>query len=364
MAIRENNPNKKTPVDFDITKPDPELGHQSPSNRRIGYQSHLEIAMENDMSRLCKRLSISTQDFPKQIPSWLRELDEYIETHDRLLYSKISDHIFSSTPSESERFEVNAYTLMERVLGEYNEIQRPTEKQTKQKQIVLKFYDHVNLALKQHRMFSEQQKGIKLEVDGKIESALTKTTRELTNQLVGLVGIFTALSFIIFGSISSLDSILNALSDSESFILPALIVADAWAFCVLNLLFAFMHFVLRIINAEPNKPTPQPDRRVSFRRNSDDKPSTFQGLVQKYPLVFLANYILLSALLLLLASWAAIDTGVGSGLYNWVVSKDSWTFVLVFGAIIFTIIFLGRKLYNLYKLSDTLPKNRHHRRTP
>lgn len=48
------------------------------------------------------------------------------------------------------------------------------------------------------------------EVESILAPKISEITKEMTQQLVGLIGIFTALSFIVFGGISSLDSIFGA----------------------------------------------------------------------------------------------------------------------------------------------------------
>lgn len=345
---QQNPRNKKTPSDFDMTKSDskPEAEHSAESGTTS--QAVKENTMEKDMANLCTSLSVSTQVFPSRIEDWLKDLNDYIRRHDRLLYSVISDYAFGLDPDASTAFETNAYFLLDYELRAFDSLPSPTEEQKMRKRIILKFYDHVNLATKQHRMFSVQQADVEAVVEEKMESALTKTTRDLTNQLVGLVAIFTALSFIVFGSISSLDSILTTLSKKPDVVLPTLIVSVAWAFCIINLLFAFMYFVLRIIKTDTNR-------------------FDWKNSVQKYPMVFLTNYILLFAQLLLLGSWAAINTGVGSKFYNWALAHGSFTFLSVLVLIILVMGVTGVILlwfYNAPLKRRPSPRNRHRPRKP
>lgn len=276
------------------------------------------------MGKLCQGLTVSTQVFKKSIDQWLRELDEYIRSYERLLYSTISNYIYELDEKKYAIFELNIYSVFEYVMNQEPPKKNP-EKDTyeKRRRIVMKFYDHVNLAHRQFVLYSQKQADIESLVEKKIEPELAKSSKELTSQLVGLVAIFTALSFIVFGGISSLESLFSVLSQNDNAVLPTIIVAIAWAFCLMNLLFAFMYFVLRVMG------------------NKSDATEKEKPMVQKYPLVFISNYILLSAFLLSIGSWAAWVTGVGRGIYDCVLSHGDIAFVVGLVIIVAIIIGLG-----------------------
>lgn len=184
-------------------------------------------------------------------------------------------------------------------------------------------------------LYSQKQADIEFLIEKKIEPELAKSSKELTSQLVGLVAIFTALSFIVFGGISSLESLFSVLSQNDNAILPTIIVAIAWAFCMTNLLFGFMYFVLRVIGNKPDA-------------TEENIP-----MVRKYPLVFISNFILLSGLLLSLGSWAAWATGIGRGIYSCVLTHGDVIFVVGFAVIIAIIMGLGIWLVKSLKRSRT-----------
>lgn len=283
-----------------------------------------QLTMEANMGKLCQGLSVSTQVFKSSMEQWLRELDEYIVSYERLLYSTISNHIYELDEKKYAIFELNIYSVFEYVMNQEPPKTNPEkEVYEKRKRIVMKFYDHVNLAHRQFVLYSQKQADIESLVVKKIEPELAKSSKELTSQLVGLVAIFTALSFIVFGGISSLESLFSVLLQKGNAVLPTVIVAISWAFCLMNLLFAFMYFVLRITGAK------------------QDVTDEEEPLPQKYPLVFISNYILLSAFLLSLGSWAAWVTGIGRGIYDCVLSHGDIAFVVGFVIIVAIIIGLG-----------------------
>lgn len=288
-------------------------------------------AMNQGMYRICKELLTPSSLFLPE--TWLLSLDRYITEHDRLLYKSISNYIFDLNDNSFSTFLTNLDRAVEYRLSQSK---GPDDGDAARKlRTLLKFYDHVNLARTQFTMFSQKQDDIDRSIKSKLEPALAKSSKELTSQLIGLVAIFTALSFIIFGGISSLGSIFSVLSQRSESILPALIVAVAWAFCLLNLLFAFMYFVLRIINKAPD----------SINREGN--------LVQKYPLVFLINYCLLSALLLLLWAWAIKSVGIWDGLSSMALSHKYISCFLPLICVLCIIIILGWALYRRYKQDRT-----------
>lgn len=310
---------------------------QPSNNPGHDVSKQLQVVMENDMDHLCHGLSDSTQKFKGSIEGWLTGLDEYIEKYGRLLYSSISNYIYELDEKKYATFELNIYSVLEYVMNtpdstdpEQNAIL------VKRKKYVLKFYDHVNLAHKQFVLYSGKQANLEKLIEAQIEPKLAESSKELTSQLVGMVAIFTALSFIVFGGISSLESLFSKLPCNTDTVLPIIIIALAWTLCIGNLLFAFMYFVLHIIGITPD---------LSAKRGN---------LIQKYPLVFLTNYVLISGLLVSSAAMAAKVHGIGKGIYSFVLSHNDCVFIIVLLFIIGIIIAAGRLLLWLYKKTNLI----------
>ena len=195
---------------------------------------------------------------------------------------------------------------------------------------LLKFYDHVNLAYKQHVQLSTNGDELKKQFEHFSQPVFASITKEMTAQLVGLIGLFTALSFLVFGGISSLEGIMDALkvtTQTTQSVLPALIVAIAWAFCMINLLFGFMYFVIRVTTL------PKP-----IDENA-------KNIVQRYPVVFLSNYILLALFLVFGFLWFAECNGMGKGILSFVLQSDSIFFILIFALILLVLTVLGFALW-------------------
>lgn len=292
--------------------------------------------MQDSILDLCRLLSRKTMVEESDWKKWVERLETYLEyPEDRLMYSAISNYIFDKTEEELGVFGTNLDSVLHYVEGETAKNPKD-ERWGKIFKAVLKFYDHSNLAVQQQKLVNKKRMDLEREVEVILTPKVSEITKEMTQQLVGLIGIFTALSFIVFGGISSLDSIFGAVQGSlknEHSVLPVLIIAIAWALCMMNLLFGFMYFVIRITRLK--KPV--------------DEEAT--NLVQRYPAVVLCNYVLVAMLVLFGGMWFAECNGVGKFFFNLAVKDGNSSFTFAIFVVIFGLSFWrgGRWLWNLYK---------------
>lgn len=304
------------------------LGSAEIPQKSAEEENSIAIAAK-EARKLCEQLN--SEYF--EVSPWLEAVKKYSENKDnRLLYFAISDYIFGL----EQRDHVTAHITeaVSCVLQENSGYEHATRKMT------MKLYDHINLAIRQKEMFNKNEADLRKQIDDivtpKIELKSALLTKEMTGQLIGLIAIFTALSFIVFGGISSLDSIFQSLQstmDDKNTVLPTLIVTVAWALCLMNLLFGFMYFVLRIAGL-----------------NYSDSQSAGKNLVQRYPVVFFCDYVLLLLLVLFGGAWFAECNGVGKDIFDfWVIKNQT---LLFYGSIV-AICFVfakawkkGKSLYN------------------
>ena len=108
----------------------------------------------------------------------------------------------------------------------------------------------------------------------------------------------------------------------------------------MNLLFGFMYFVLRIAKQSPSRAEKQ------------------QNIVQRYPVVFLCDFVLLLLFVVLCGSWFAERNGIGQTVFSFFVS-DHHEITFIFAIVLIVVFFshLGCKLYALYKGTDTSTKS-------
>lgn len=305
--------------------------------------------MENAVVELCNMLSHSPEA-GMDCDEWIDLLGKYIAEHrNRIYYSAISNCVFKMNEQQFSDFLSNMGEVVDYAT---EHIQQDKTWQTRNRQnlyrTIIKFYDHANLAHQQQVTFSSKKEAlredVKSEVKATLEPRISEISKEMTSQLVGLVSIFTALSFIVFGGISSLKNMVTSLQgtlkDQQS-ILPILILAMAWAFCMMNLLFGFMYFVIRITHLQ--KPV--------------DENAT--NVVQRYPVVFLCDYIILALLVLFSGMWFAKTSGVGKGIYKlWVEDCSDKTFIIATSIFIIAFGALAAFLLKLYKPPQHPKKSR------
>lgn len=291
--------------------------------------------MENTVWDLCDRLDHPADAVEMDCQEWIDALEKYIVAHNnRLYYSTISNYVFQMDEQQFTEFLSN--------LGKIVDYAEPYhgDKDGKKRNLyrtIIKFYDHANLAHQQQVTFSSKQdslrEDVKREVTATLEPKISDITKDMTSQLVGLIGIFTALSFVIFGGISSLDSIFGAVQETlneRQSVLPVLILADAWAFCMMNLLFGFMYFVIRI---------------TTLKKPAAEKAA---NIIQRYPVVFLCNYIILALLVLFSGMWFAEVNAVGKSVFEFFVDAkhSTWTFWIF---VVLFIVFFGVLGWFLWK---------------
>lgn len=311
------------------------LGGTENLKQNLKEENEIDKAAK-EARKLCEQLN--SEYF--EPASWLQDVQKYAKNKDnRLLYFAISDYIFGL--EQRDHVTSHIAEAVSCVMQEDSRYEYETRKMT------MKLYDHINLAIRQKEMFNKNtddlKKQIKDIVDPQIELKSAALTKEITGQLVSLIAIFTALSFIVFGGISSLSSIFQSLQDTmtdKNTVLPTLIVTVAWALCLMNLLFGFMYFVLKIAGLQ----------KGDFEKNNGN-------LVQRYPVVFLADYVLSFILIMLGGAWFAECNGVGKNVFRFLVLDHHtalfWGF-LTTTTLVFLL--LGIKGYFLYKGCEKFPR--------
>jgi len=159
------------------------------------------------MNGICKSLNWPSDQY--QPLKTIESLKKYILKFDRILYSEISGYYFSLSEEGRGNFVSNVEKLLIKCFSD-NEVPKNI------KDYVIKIYDHVHLALHQaeklqssreedelKHIFATKLEPVKDKLENQIEEKVRETQKEIYAQLISLVGIFTAMAFLIFGSISA-----------------------------------------------------------------------------------------------------------------------------------------------------------------
>lgn len=194
--------------------------------------------MSSETEKIISYLAVSSSEYSPQKTA--DDLKSYISKYKRILYSDISVYIFSlNSEQDFSILQANLQKLIEYADGlNNNDLMR----------VIIKIYDHANLATKQFLELKQSDEEYKEKFEEHMKPAKRKIERELNTQLITLVGIFTAMAFVVFGGISTLDNIFNSMKNLT--ILKAMIIGCVWGICMFNLIFIFMYYILKLVNHE------------------------------------------------------------------------------------------------------------------
>lgn len=163
-----------------------------------------------------------------------KKLEMYKKTYDRLLYTVLSDEIFSCFDDETKIKEgTNILTNIDALLV-YCENNENYQKNVHN--IILKLKDHANLAFRQYNSLKQTDEEYQQKFNKRIFGFKEKVTQEMAAQLITLVGIFTAIAFVVFGGLSSLESIFS----NKRPLIEIIVIASIWMLGMINLVFIFL----------------------------------------------------------------------------------------------------------------------------
>lgn len=279
------------------------------------------LKMDDEIESICNMLVKASDRFnDESINEVICKVEEYIKKHDRIMYSTISNYIYSLSDEMRETFSINLERLVEKALDFDDEIYK------RNRNILLKIRDHVHLALCQFGAlkdddseFSRKFNNSIIPVKADVEKQLGEFTKTMNSQLISLVGIFTAMSFLVFGGINALDNIFQGVRSIP--ILQVMIVGTIWGICITNLVFIFMFFISKMTG-------------LPIKSNLSKEAK----LVEKYPLILWSNLILI--IILATCSWLYfIDIqDIGWDIIKWI--KQCPSIISILGIVFIGIVFL------------------------
>lgn len=299
------------------TKVNPSKGSPTPIERSIDKRQE----RHNQIRGICSYLSGESSSFDPKIT--YEQIEKYIHEHKRWFYSDISNFLFAFNSESDGTFMSNLDSLL---AYSYEKAERRGKDDLANQQVIMieKLWDHANLALHQKNAFSTKESDIDARIAVKLTPKVDDLEKGLRRELISLIAIFTALSFVVFGGISSLDNIFEG---ARSFpIIQVLIIGCVWGLCILNLVFVFVFFVSKLTRL-PIASTDREDANV----------------VQKYPFWIYSNFLIV--FLLAIFGWLYFVDYANSG--TWLIyymqsnPKSSLIGGLVVIIAIFALLFLG-----------------------
>lgn len=199
--------------------------------------------------------SILKKDF--DMDGWIKDFSAFSEKHERILYSILSGMILNEQDeTRIANLELNLDKITSKIAlaNEANDgLVIVSEDAYK---LYYKFFDHCSLAIAQSRIYKQTdeiskrrtEKLVEQEMQNAIDKKVLEYKKDTTTQLVGLVSIFTALSFVIFGGINVLG---NLLENIRLAMVTRMVCAGLlWTICMSMLFYIFVRFILKIMKPD------------------------------------------------------------------------------------------------------------------
>lgn len=259
--------------------------------------------MTKDIDNLCKQLYQSNRSFNTK--DTFEKLINCIIGEKRILYYQVTVEVYDCYKNNpitvvdglmnnfaANIIELIEYTNSEEVKNRIDYCKSNAEKQNElkalesSKKVLYKLWDHVNLANHQYVQLKQSDEEFQLKFNERFEKSfeessklkLNEFSKEMNAQLLTLVGIFTALAFMIFGSITGL---VNIFTNTGISVLKLMILGCVWGIAVLNLVFVFLFCV---------------GKMTKTKFASTDVPNA--SIWKKYPIVWWSDLVIGSILLL------------------------------------------------------------------
>ena len=214
---------------------------------------------------------------------FVNTLDKFLKKTPRMYYSVYSKMIYSLTDVQVNNLDSNLNALMDFTKSdEFDKLFPEDTSKYGDKKLVIrvihKLWDHSKLAENQiteikKDTFWDNFEGEKI----KIEESIKKEGRKLNRELITLVGIFTAMAFLVFGGLNSLSGIFEGASEGLP-VLKMSIVSLLWGICVYNLIYLFMFLIAKLT-----------DNDISTNKES-------KSFLRRHIIYFTGNAVMLSAL--------------------------------------------------------------------
>ncbi|MBQ7133808.1 MAG: hypothetical protein IJO20_04865 [Ruminococcus sp.] len=302
-------------------------------DRLLGLDNETSFVdtMERESHALFKALTDDISLFDKE--EYIGRLEGFLKKYKRIQYSSLSSLVYNSGEETRVTINMNLESLVNFTqtadLKKINLKDKTDDSIALYKNIIIKLWDHFQLAYTQMQEINRDDFYEKFFPErDEIYDSIKEEGRKLNKELISMVAIFTAMSFLIFGGLSSLSDILDS-AIKELPIINISVVCLAWSLCVYNVMYLFMYLVGKLI-----------DKRITSR---DSKK------FYKRHAVFISGNLILS-ILLLFFGWlyfAQTDlNGWYSRLYDYLGRYTIFTplFLILFVLVVMLIVCVYRKI--------------------
>ncbi len=204
-------------------------------------------------------LNINDKKYDEEIRKISNEFIEYYKKNNRHSYSAISRVLYENLDDNNQENELYLYQNIESIKNHVKECD------CKYLDHVFKLEDHIKLELLRFTELKEKEQKINLEINEKLtnskkvfEKLDTDLKRQrknidgLNNQIIAILGIFSAIIITFFGGINFLEGTLSGMNKVETYKL-VLIVAIV-GLVMFNIIFLLLTFIAKLIGKNIKSP--------------------------------------------------------------------------------------------------------------
>lgn len=186
------------------------------------------------MNSICQALSMESRKYDPKVT--VRNINAYIESPDkleRILYSEISNYIYSLEMEQRGIFATNVEKLLLYSLDEKNHVGADTKK------IIVKIYDHFQLAISQienaNNIFAASIEDAKVKLQQQVKG--------VEREYISILGIFASIVLAFVGGITFSTSVLQSISAASIYLL---LTIEFLAFVLINTIYILVKFIFTI----------------------------------------------------------------------------------------------------------------------
>lgn len=200
--------------------------------------------IKKESNSLIKKLSNDKENFNKN--NFNDELTDYLNKYDRILYSEVSVYIYFLEENGEENKIANITSNIESMCDFCLKINSENSK------VMLKLYDHVNLAINQYHKLKISDDNFKERIEpvvtniNKTRDELNDTRKDIITQLISIVSIFVAIAFVMFGGMSLINGLFDFSGMNTVPIVELVCLGSIVGVVMVSVMYAFIIFVLRL----------------------------------------------------------------------------------------------------------------------
>lgn len=198
------------------------------------------------LNEICAGLTRETQKYDPN--ETIKAIESYICVSgklDRMLYSEISSYMFSLEDEDRGIYTTNLDKLMSTTLNQNHEANEECQK------IILKIYDHSQLALRQ----IENTNNIFANSIDEARENLERQMKGIEKEYITILGIFASVILAFVGGMTFSTSVLQNMANVSIYRL--VLTIDFLAFIFINAIYVLMEFIFTI-NGKNDGNTKQP----------------------------------------------------------------------------------------------------------